>query len=92
MNVPQQFKYLATCFHPRSDEEHVTVEEWVRSTVQDFLSPEDRKVVKLFLDELLSGATTDDDLQKIWRAAGFGFWHTSAEGPRSFMQMIRDAS
>ena len=92
MIIPEQFKYLATCFDPRSEQEHVAVEDWVRSTVQDHLTPEDRKIVKLFLDELLSGGTTDDDLQKIWRAAGFGFWYSSAEAPRSFMQMIRDAS
>jgi hypothetical protein len=92
MIVPQQFKYLAACFDPRGGQEHATPEHWVRSTVEDYLTPEDRKVVKLFLDEHFSGSTTDDDLQKLWRSAGFGFWHTSAEGPRIFLQMIRDAS
>jgi hypothetical protein len=89
MNVPQQFKYLATCFHPGSEKEHATAENWIRAMVRDFLAPADRQIVKHFLDELLEGPATDDDLQQLWKGLGSGMWFSDA---RAFLQMIRDAS
>jgi hypothetical protein len=92
MKVPAQFEYLATCFHSGSDREHATMGDWVRSTVRSFLTPEDRKIVKQYLDELLEGAATDDDLQKLWRGRDSDIWLRTGADVRRFLTMIRDAS
>jgi hypothetical protein len=92
MKIPKQFQYLATCFYQGSDREHATVEEWITSTVRNFLSVEERKVVKQFLDELLSGSHTDEDLQRLWENLDSDYWIESGAGVRAFLTVIRDKS
>jgi hypothetical protein len=91
MNIPEEFKYLATCFYQRSDQEYATTQEWARATVRDFLSAGQRKAVKRFLDELLSGSQTDDNLQQLWRSLDSDYRFNSGAAVRRFLGLIRDA-
>jgi hypothetical protein len=90
MQMPKEFEYLATCFYQGSDREHPTVEEWIGSTVRNFLSVEERRVVKQFLDDLLSGSHTDDELKRIWESLDSDYWIESGAGVRTFLTAIRD--
>lgn len=92
MNIPKEFQYLATCFYQGSLQEHATVEEWIGSTVRNFLSVEERNVVKHYLDDLLSGSHTDDDLQRIWKNLDSDYWIESGAGVRAFFAVIRDTT
>jgi hypothetical protein len=92
MKVPKELEYLATCFYSGSDQEHATTPEWIRATVRDFLLPEERKIVRQFLDELLSGAQTDDDLQRLWQTLDSDYWLKDGAAVRRFLSMIREAS
>jgi hypothetical protein len=91
MQIPEAFRYLATCFYSRGTQ-HLTAEEWVRSTVRSSLSGEQRKIVKEFLDGLLNSSVTDDDLQRMWQSLDSDYWFDSGSSVRAFFQMIRDAS
>lgn len=90
MKIPKELKYLATCFYTGSDQEHATTQAWVRATVRDFLVPEERRVLKQFLDRLLSGAPTDDDLQRLWQRLDSDYWFKDGAAVRRFLGMIRD--
>jgi hypothetical protein len=91
MQIPEAFRYLATCFYSRGAQ-HLTAEEWVRSTVRSSLSREQRKVVTEFLDGVLNSSATDDDLQHIWERLDSDYWFDSGSSVRAFFRMIRDAS
>ena len=92
MKIPEEFKYLATCFYSRSDLEHATAQEWVGSTVKNFLPVEKRKIVKKFLDGLLSGEHSDDDLQRVWENLDSDYRFRGGADVRTFFTMIRDMS
>jgi hypothetical protein len=92
IKIPEEFQYLATCFYQNSVEEHATVEEWISSTVRNFLSAHERKVVKQFLDELLSATHSDDKLKRIWDSLESDYWVEPAAGVRWFFTKIRDMS
>ena len=92
MKVPQELEYLATCFFSRSDLEYSTTQEWVRTTVRQSLTAEQKKVVWQFLDELLSASQTDDDLQRLWQRLDSDYRFNSGAAVRRFLGMIRDAS
>ena len=92
LKTPKEFRYLATCFFSRSDLEYATTQDWVRATVRDFLSAEAKKIVKQFLDELLSGSQTDDDLQRLWQSLDSDYRFNSGAAVRRFLGKIRDAS
>jgi hypothetical protein len=92
MKVPEELEYLATCFFSRSDLEYATTQEWVHTTVRQSLTAEQKKVVRQFLDELLSGSQTDDDLQRLWQRLDSDYRFNSGAAVRRFLSMIRDAS
>jgi hypothetical protein len=92
MQIPEAFRYLATCFYSGSDTQDLTAEEWVRSIVRSSLSGEQRKTVKQFLDGVLNGSATDDDLQRMWQSLDSDYWFDSGSSVRAFFRMIGDAS
>jgi hypothetical protein len=91
MKIPDEFKYLATCFYSRSNLEYATTQEWVRATVRKFLSTDQRKIVSQFLNELFGGSHSDEELQGIWKSLDSDYWFSSGAGVRAFMKLIRDA-
>jgi hypothetical protein len=92
MQIPDEFRYLATCFYSRDDTQDLTAEKWVRSTVRSSLSGEQRKTVRRFLDGLLNSSATDDDLQRVWQSFDSDYWFDNGSSVRAFFQMIREAS
>jgi hypothetical protein len=92
MKIPEELQYLVMCFYQSSIEEHATVEEWISSTVRNFLSAEERKVVKQFLDDLLSAPHSDDELKRIWDSLDSDYWVEPGAGVRWFFTKIRDMS
>jgi hypothetical protein len=89
MNVPEDFHQLCGLFYPHSNEEYATEDEWIAGIVHRFLRGRDRKIVKAFLDELLSGQYTDAELERVWQSTSptYGF---RPGGHRIFLTKIRD--
>lgn len=89
MDVPEEFHQLAGLFYPHSHEEYFSEKEWIAGTLAGFRG-EDKKVIKAFLDELLSGRYSDAELERIWKSTSptYGF---RPGGHRIFLTKIRDA-
>ena len=89
MNVPEEFRQLCISFYPHSEERYATDSAWIAGTVA-FFPERDKRVVRLFLDELLSGKFSDAELERIWNDTSptFGF---RPGGHRIFLARCRDA-
>jgi hypothetical protein len=90
MKVPHEFTHLVTGFHADSNIGIETVEEWIASVVRDWTTPETRKVVRAFLDEVLSGDYSDEELEDLWMTPGPSV-NLSKGGHRHFLAEIRKA-
>jgi hypothetical protein len=88
MRAPREFDYLVKCFHPESMED-IDKDEWVASVVRGFLRPEKREVVRAFLDEVLDGTCSDDELEEFWRRPSPTI-NFSTGGHRWFLGRVRD--
>ena len=89
MEVPPCFRNLCGGFYPGSRDEYPTHEEWIAGTILGFTNAEEKKVIKEFLDELLSGAYSDDELERIWRRMTTSY-NFSRGGHRMFLTEVRD--
>lgn len=62
MMVPNEFKHLVGAFYQGSDREYPKRSDWIKSRIE-YLNSKGRIVVRAYLDELLSGSHTDEQLQ-----------------------------
>ena len=92
MNVPYEFDQLAKAFYPGSDAELAdpTLEAWIDSVVQDFRTPQQRRVIIAFLDELLNGKHDDAEIQRVWDSTSPSYQFTEPSGTRYFLELIRE--
>lgn len=90
MKIPYEFHQLAGSFYPGSNEGTGSLEDWVESVVRFHGNKTQIPAIKRFLDELLSGNYSDEQLKEIWNdtSAGYDF---SDGGHRFFFSLIRDA-
>ena len=86
--IPEAVLQLAGAFYPGSLEEYPNYEAWIADALGS-QTESDKKIIKEFLDELLDGQHSDEELQKIWRRMGPGY-EFSAGGHRLFFTELRD--
>ena len=89
MKVPFEVEQLITGFHPGSAHEYATHEEWIAAHLarkKDW----QKEVIRRFLDELLSGRHSDEEIQEVWQMQ-YPSYDFSAGGHRWFFTKIREA-
>lgn len=69
MTIPEEFRQLCHWFYQGSRDDFATYDEWFADALKNF-DREGKQVIKRFIDQLLSGGYSDDQLRKIWRSAG----------------------
>ena len=89
MIVPDEFKYLKSCFWDGSHLESKTEGEWVARALK-MSTPEQRQVIKKFLNEILSSESNVEELQRAWRS-GSGSYGLHDDKIVEFFKMIRDS-
>ena len=92
MKVPEEFRNLAISFYPGSWQEAAddTEEAWVDWVVQNFCTPDRRRIVKAFLDELLDGTHDDAELQLAWDMTSPSYQFAGEGAMRWWLTLIRD--
>jgi hypothetical protein len=86
MKIPEEFRDLCKWFYQGSRDDFATHEEWFAFAVAHVRG--DKEVIKAFLDELLSGRHSDDEIARVWRRAG-PHYDFSAGGHRVVLSEIR---
>ena len=88
MKTPEEFKELCQWFYQGSRDEFVGHEEWIAHAVASVHG--EKRVIKEFLDELLSGRYSDDEIAQVWNSthADYDF---SRGSHRVFLTQIRRA-
>lgn len=87
MDIPYDVQQLFTLFYPGSRDEFSTRGEWIESVVGSFKG-ERKKIIRSFLDELLSGRYSDVEIAQIWRSVSPSY-DFSDGGHRVFLAEVR---
>jgi hypothetical protein len=92
MPVPDEFNRLCVWFHQDAWAHFATTEQVIADAISN-LNDSQRKVVRAYLDELLSGKYTEEELQCIWRTTSAGVSISSGQEGDSarFLRMVRSA-
>lgn len=56
-----------------------------------FLEPQDAEIVKAFLDDLLSGKFSPEQVQKIWQDSPADVYFLDAKDSVAVLRLVRDA-
>jgi hypothetical protein len=91
MTIPHAFIRLANSFHQDTYLFHKSLDDAVRASVTN-LTPEQMRIAKDYLDELLSGKYSREQLIDVWikgpaGSGGFGM----PSPPEKFLGLIRAA-
>lgn len=89
MEVPYEVEQLIKGFYPHSDRGFETREEWIAAHVAKTNNGQ-KEVIRHFLDELLSGRYSDEEIQEVWQMQ-YPSYDFTAGGHRVFFTMIREA-
>jgi hypothetical protein len=89
ITVPIEFNHLTQWFYQGSLEEMSSPETWVASALAH-LDKKQQRIVKRFLDELLSADYSDTELQEFWSSTATDYYLDDGQGLRGFLTMIRD--
>jgi hypothetical protein len=89
MNVPKAFDRFAVGFCQGSSSEHPTMLHWIDSSLQ-YLSLDDKRVVKQFIDAVLRGKLTEDELQKIWNQTPADYYVQINGSLRGFFAVVSE--
>jgi hypothetical protein len=90
MSIPDEFNKLCVWFHQDAWTHFATTEQVIDDAISH-LTDLERKVVRDYLDELLSGKLNEKELQRIWRASKAGISISSGQegDSSSFLRRIR---
>jgi hypothetical protein len=89
MKVPREFIDLTNRFYQGSLRDAATEQEWVRNAAR-YLKPDERRVIRDFLDKLLNGGYDEGELQNIWNNSRSDYYLTGKSGARDLLRLIRD--
>jgi hypothetical protein len=87
MHIPYEFEQFVKGFFPGSTEGTTTWEEWSRSALK-FKDERQREVIREFLDQLLSGSYSDEEIEEVWRMQ-YPSYDFSSGGHRMFLSEVR---
>lgn len=85
---PPEFDRLISRFYQLSDLDYPDFFDWINSRVRGFNREGERAIARAFLDEILNGHYSEEDLQKIYRSAGPEYQMTPI---RYFLEKLREA-
>lgn len=88
MDIPEAFRQFSGFFYPRGYEEFASEDEWIAHNF-NVLPVQERADLKQFLDELLSGPYSNQDLADIW-ASTSPTYDFRPGGHRFFFSKVRD--
>lgn len=89
MEVPYALEQLIKGFYPGSAREFATPEEWIAAHLA-FRTDEEKEVIRGFLDELLSGRYSEEEIREVWRMQ-YPSYDFTVGGHRFFFTLIREA-
>jgi len=95
MNIPDAFHKIGSEFHQDTHLLYKTLDEAIMASIAE-MTQQEHEVAKNFLDELLSGRYSDEDLASIWNetpagSGGFGLAKEKENGAAWFLSKIRSA-
>jgi hypothetical protein len=95
MVIPDVFKDLCRLFHQDVMLIYSAPEQMIASALEQMrvlgqLNDERKRVLRQFLDELLSGRHTPAEIQQIWRETPADITFSKGERLLAFLQLIRD--
>jgi hypothetical protein len=88
MEVPYAVEQLIKGFYPGSAREYSTNEQWIAAHLA--FRTDEKEVIRRFLDELLSGRYSDEEIQEVWRMQ-YPSYDFTPGGHRYFFALIREA-
>lgn len=89
MEVTESVKNLFRGFH-QDMFEYAQTPEAIAEEALGFLGPEDAPSVIAYLDDLLSGRYSDDEIQAIWHKMPADIYFTEASGTVKVLSLVRD--
>lgn len=69
MTIPEAFRFMCIHFYQGVTEDYQTKDDLIDFAISD-LTREQRKIVRDYLDELMSGRYSEEQIERIWRQAG----------------------
>ena len=78
MEIPSAFNKVCGALHQDIFLFHESFEEAIRSCT-GFVTAQEAKIAKIFIDELLHGSASDDQLEEIWNKS-HSDWHVLEKG------------
>ncbi|HEY8161300.1 MAG: hypothetical protein ACR650_04400 [Methylocystis sp.] len=69
IHIPEEFRFMCLHFYQGVTEDYDSNEKLIGFALSD-LDSNQRKVVRDYLDELMSGKYSDEQIEAIWRQAG----------------------
>lgn len=88
MDIPQAFDKVTLWFHQDLDVVETPLPEYMMTPISQ-LDQAERRELKLFLDELLSGRHSAEELQRVWFKSNADIYFHSDEGLRQVLEMMR---
>lgn len=88
MEIPKAFDKVTLWFHQDFDIIETPMPEYITTPISQ-LDQAERRELKLFLDELLSGRHGVEELQRIWFESSADIHFHSDEGLREILRMMR---
>ncbi len=95
MDIPNAFDSIGNSFHQDTFLLYKTLDDAIRASIRS-LSPSQCLIAKNFLDELLSGKYSDEELVAVWRktpagSGGFAISRGEEGDAAAFLGLIRSA-
>lgn len=87
MQIPDEFRQFCHWFYQGSRDDFATYEEWIGHAVAR-VDGKQKEVIRKFLDELLSGKYSDQEVAQVWRNAGPDYDFNEG-GHRIFLAEVR---
>jgi hypothetical protein len=88
VQAPEAFMKLCQRFYQDVGDDHPTLDAMANFGVRG-ISPEDRKVVAAFLDDLLIGHVSEDELKAIWWSTPADVYFKDGAELHSFLKIMR---
>ena len=88
--IPEAFEQLMWGgFYQGSLDDYPNVDAWIKGTVAAFGSTQDRRILTDFLDDLLGGKYSNDEIREIYMSVGPTWVSSNGLGTRMFLEKIR---
>jgi hypothetical protein len=88
IDIPYEFEEFVKFFYPGTSDNIAGIDEWIEQN-PIFRRPHARDVIRTFLDELLSGRHSDQEIEEVWKLQSPSY-DFSEGGHRIFLTRVRE--